>query len=66
MLNFVSQDHMTVYPMLDNVVQSDVVNAGSKFLPSVLNGTISVQQALSNLQTTLNQLPAASRGPGYN
>jgi ABC-type glycerol-3-phosphate transport system substrate-binding protein len=66
MLNFVSQDHMTVYPMLDNVVQSNVVTAGSKFLPSVLNGTISVQQALSNLKTTWGQLPANSRGSTYN
>jgi ABC-type glycerol-3-phosphate transport system substrate-binding protein len=65
MLNFVSQDHMTVYPMLDNVVQSNVVNAGSKFLPSVLNGSISVHQALQNLQTTLTQLPASSRGSTY-
>jgi ABC-type glycerol-3-phosphate transport system substrate-binding protein len=66
MLNFVSRDHMTVYPMLDNVVQSTVVNAGSKFLPSVLNGTISVQQALSNLKTTWSQLPTSSRGSSYN
>lgn len=65
MLNFVSKDHMTVYPMLDNVVQANVVNAGSKFLPSVLNGTISVQQALQNLKTTLAQLPAAGRGTSY-
>jgi ABC-type glycerol-3-phosphate transport system substrate-binding protein len=65
MLNFVSQNHMTVYPMLDNVVQSNVVNAGSKFLPSVLNGTISVRQALQNLQTTWSQLPAGSRGSTY-
>jgi len=66
MLNFVSKDHMTVYPMLDNVVQSNVVTAGSKFLPSVLNGTISVQQALTNLKTTWGQLPANSRGSTYN
>ena len=39
MLNFVSKDHMTAYPMLDNVVQPNVVNTGSKVLPSVLNGT---------------------------
>ena len=36
MLNFVSKDGMTAYPMLDNVVQGNVVNIGSKFLPSVL------------------------------
>jgi ABC-type glycerol-3-phosphate transport system substrate-binding protein len=65
MLNFVSQDHMTVYPMLDNVVQPDVVNTGSKVLPSVLNGSISPSTALGNLQTTLGQLPAAQRGTSY-
>jgi ABC-type glycerol-3-phosphate transport system substrate-binding protein len=65
MLNFVSQDHMTAYPMLDNVVQPNVVSTGSKFLPSVLNGSISVKQALQNLQTTWTQLPADSRGSSY-
>ncbi len=65
MLNFVSQDHLTAYPMLDNVVQPDVVTTGNKFLPSVLNGTISVQQALQNLRTTLGQLPASNRGSSY-
>ncbi len=65
MLNFVSQGHMTAYPMLDNVVQPNVVSTGSKFLPSVLNGSISAKQALQNLQTTLTQLPADSRGSSY-
>ena len=35
---------MTVYPMIDNVIQSEVVNTGSKVLPSVLNGTMSPQR----------------------
>jgi ABC-type glycerol-3-phosphate transport system substrate-binding protein len=65
MLNFVSQNHMAVYPMLDNVVQPNVVSTGSKFLPSVLNGSISAKQALQNLQATLTQLPAGNRGPSY-
>jgi ABC-type glycerol-3-phosphate transport system substrate-binding protein len=65
MLDFVSKDHMTVYPMLDNVVQPNVVSTGSKFLPSVLNGSISVKQALQNLQTTFSQLPASNRGSSY-
>jgi raffinose/stachyose/melibiose transport system substrate-binding protein len=62
MLDFVSSSHLTAYPMLDNVVQSNIVNAGQKFLPSVLNGTASVGSALQNLQTTLTQLPATQRG----
>ncbi len=65
MLNFVSQDHMTVYPMLDNVVQPNVVNTGSKELPSVLNGSISPKSALSSLQTTFGQLPTSQRGTSY-
>ncbi len=65
MLNFVSQDHMTVYPMLDNVVQPNVVNTGSKELPSVLNGSISPKSALGSLQTTFGQLPTSQRGTSY-
>jgi ABC-type glycerol-3-phosphate transport system substrate-binding protein len=62
MLNFVSQDHMIAYPMLDNVVQGNIVNTGQKFLPPVLNGSVSVSSALTSLQNTLNQLPASQRG----
>jgi ABC-type glycerol-3-phosphate transport system substrate-binding protein len=62
MLNLVSTDHLTVYPMLDNVVQANVVTAAQKFLPSVLNGTQTVQAALQNLAETHNQLPSTQRG----
>jgi hypothetical protein len=62
MLDFVSQQHLTVYPMLDNVVQGNIVTTGQKFLPSVLGGTVSVNSALQALETTLNQLPADQRG----
>jgi len=65
MLNFVSQDHMTAYPMLDNVVQPEVVTTGSKVLPSVLNGTMTPSAALQNMQTTFGQLPSTSRGTSY-
>jgi ABC-type glycerol-3-phosphate transport system substrate-binding protein len=65
MLNFVSQDHMTAYPMLDNVVQPEVVTTGSKVLPPVLNGSMSPSAALQNMQTTLGQLPPTSRGTSY-
>jgi len=62
MLELVSKGGMTAYPMLDNVIQGDVVNTGSKFLPAVLNGSQSVQAALQAMQTQLNQLPASQRG----
>jgi ABC-type glycerol-3-phosphate transport system substrate-binding protein len=65
MLDFVSKDHMTAYPMLDNVVQPNVVTTGSKVLPPVLNGSMSPNAALQNMQTTLGQLPADQRGTSY-
>jgi len=65
MLDFVSKDGMTAYPMLDNVVQPNVVNTGSKELPSVLNGSISPKSALSSMQTTFGQLPSDQRGTTY-
>jgi len=62
MLDFVSEGHLTVYPMLDNVVQGNIVSAGQRFLPAVLGGKESVQAAMQALLTTLNQLPASQRG----
>jgi hypothetical protein len=51
--------------MLDNVVQGNVVNTGSKVIPSVLNGSITPKSALSSMQTTFGQLPAEQRGTSY-
>ncbi len=65
MLNFVTKQHMTVYPMLDNVTQVNVVNAGSTELPTVLDGQTSPMAALSKMQQTLNALPASQRGTQY-
>jgi raffinose/stachyose/melibiose transport system substrate-binding protein len=62
MLDLVSKGGLVAYPMLDNVVQGDVVSTGSKFLPAVLQGTQSVRGALQAMQTTLDQLPANQRG----
>ena len=65
MLDFVSKDGMTAYPMLDNVVQPNVATTGDKELPPVLNGTTTPSSATGNMQTTLNQLPADQRGSSY-
>ncbi|MGI9009151.1 MAG: ABC transporter substrate-binding protein [Streptosporangiaceae bacterium] len=62
MLDLVAKGGYTAYPMLDNVVQGNVVNTGSKFLPAVLNGSESITAALKAMQTTLTQLPANQRG----
>jgi len=65
MLNFVTKQHMAVYPMLDNVTQVNVVNAGSTELPTVLSGQTSPSAALSKMAQVLGQLPASQRGAQY-
>jgi raffinose/stachyose/melibiose transport system substrate-binding protein len=65
MLNFVTVGHLKPYPMLDNVVQANVVNAGSKVLPTVLNGQDTPTGAMANMKQTLLQLPASQRGSKY-
>jgi ABC-type glycerol-3-phosphate transport system substrate-binding protein len=64
MLNFTKHGY-TAYPMLDNVVQGDVVNAGSKVLPSVLAGKMSAGSALGQIKTAWQQLPSTQRGSSY-
>jgi raffinose/stachyose/melibiose transport system substrate-binding protein len=65
MLDFVDKQGMTAYPMLDNVVQTDVVDTGNKVLPSVLAGKINPQDALSQLQQSWESLPADKRSTTY-
>jgi ABC-type glycerol-3-phosphate transport system substrate-binding protein len=64
MLEFAKKGY-TVYPMLDNVTQGNVVNAGSKVLPSVLADKISPATALGEMKDAFNALPAAQRGSSY-
>jgi ABC-type glycerol-3-phosphate transport system substrate-binding protein len=61
MLNFVNVQHMTAYPMLDNYIQVNVVNAGSKVLPAVLAGQQSALSAMQNMAQAWQQLPANQR-----
>jgi raffinose/stachyose/melibiose transport system substrate-binding protein len=65
MLNFVTMQHMAVYPMLDNVIQADVVNAGSSELTTVLAGQTAPMAALQKMSQVLAGLPAAKRGSSY-
>jgi hypothetical protein len=61
MLNFVTVDHMTPYPMMDNYVQVNVGNAADKVLPAVLANQESPSAALENMAQAWQQLPAAQR-----
>jgi ABC-type glycerol-3-phosphate transport system substrate-binding protein len=65
MLDFAAKQNMIVYPMIDNVIQGEVVNVGNKVLPSVLNETMTPHAALKAMQNALNQLPASRRGSSY-
>ncbi|MHB8191357.1 MAG: ABC transporter substrate-binding protein [Ferrimicrobium sp.] len=62
MLSFAANDGMIKYPMLDNVTQPNVVNAGSKVMPELLDGQITPASAASQLAQAWQQLPKGQRG----
>ena len=64
MLNFVSQDHMTAYPMLDNVVQGNVVNTGSKGSVGAERQHLAEVGAVQHADHA-GQLPSDQRGTSY-
>ena len=53
------------YPMIDNVIQTEVVDAGNNVLNAAFGGSMSVQDALQIMEDTLNQLPEDRRGDEY-
>lgn len=65
MLDFTAKQGFTPYPMLDNVVQGDVVDSGSKLLPPTLAGKASASGALGQMNTAWKQLSADQRGNNY-
>lgn len=62
LIGFAANDGYTQYPMLDNIVQPEVADVGSRQLPSVLTGGRTSDAALSALQAALQALPADRRG----
>jgi len=65
MLSLVNDQGFTVYPMLDNVMATDLVNAGGTILPSMLAGGTSVQSAASSLAQSWQQLPPSERSASW-
>jgi ABC-type glycerol-3-phosphate transport system substrate-binding protein len=55
----------TVYPMIDNVIQGDVVTTGMKQLDAALGGNISAESALKSMKQTHDALPSDQRGSVY-
>ena len=65
LLGLISKQGYTAYPMLDNIIQPEVVSAGQKEAVAAFGGQISVQAALKDMQDTLNSLPPNRRGNTY-
>jgi hypothetical protein len=55
----------TRYPMIDNVMQPEVVDVATKVLNAILAGTMSPQDAAQKISDALNALPADRRGDTY-
>jgi raffinose/stachyose/melibiose transport system substrate-binding protein len=60
-----AKNGLTPYPMIDNVIQGDVVTTGQKQLDAALGGDISASAALSSMKSTLTSLPSNRRGRTY-
>jgi ABC-type glycerol-3-phosphate transport system substrate-binding protein len=65
LLAFAAEDGFVRYPMIDNVFQPEVSDAGTRVLNAAFGGAMSVQDALQNMEDTLNQLPEDRRGDEY-
>jgi ABC-type glycerol-3-phosphate transport system substrate-binding protein len=65
MLAFAASGGFTTFPMLDNVLQGDVVDAGNKIIPSILAGKTSPAKGLAQLKQVWDQIPAENKGDSY-
>lgn len=65
MLDFAAKGGFTRFPMLDNVLQGDVVDAGNKILPSILGGKTSVAGGLKQMAQVWSNLATEKRGSSY-
>lgn len=65
LLAFAADQGYVRYPMIDNVMQPEVGDAGTRVLNAAFGGAMSVDDALTNLKQTLEALPADRRGQEY-
>jgi raffinose/stachyose/melibiose transport system substrate-binding protein len=65
MLDFAAKQGFTAYPMLDNVIQPEVVTAAQKQLVAAFGGNISVTEALKSMKAALDALPSSRKGSSY-
>jgi raffinose/stachyose/melibiose transport system substrate-binding protein len=65
LLAFAAEKGFTRYPMIDNVIQPEVGDAGTQVFNAAFGAAMTVDEALQNLHDTLMQLPAERRGDTY-
>ena len=65
LLAFAATNGYTRYPMIDNVIQPEVGDTGTKVLNAAFGGSMSVIEALQTMQRTLEALPADRRSSQY-
>jgi raffinose/stachyose/melibiose transport system substrate-binding protein len=61
LLDYAATKGFTRYPMIDNVIQPEVSDVGTKVLNAAFGGAQSVKDALTSMQQTLEGLPADSK-----
>ena len=65
MLDLSAKQGYAKYPMLDNVIQPEVVTVGQKLFVAAFGGTISVPKALDGMTSTHDAIPDDRKGPVY-
>jgi raffinose/stachyose/melibiose transport system substrate-binding protein len=53
------------YPMLDNVIQSEVVDIAGKQLVAAFAGTTTPEKALASMEAALKSVPAERKGSTF-
>lgn len=53
-----SSQGFTKYPMIDNVIQGELVDTGQRVLNAAFAGQMKVSDAMQKMQDTWNNLPA--------
>lgn len=61
LLDYAATKGSTRYPMIDNVIQPEVSDVGTKVLNAAFGGAQSVKDALTSMQQALEALPAESK-----
>jgi raffinose/stachyose/melibiose transport system substrate-binding protein len=65
MLDLAAKGGLKPYPMLDNVIQSEVVDVASKQLVAAFAGTTTPKKALTSMEDALKNVPSSRKGSTY-